>query len=363
MCPSPSGPRAYAGVGAPPAREAAVPPAEPGRRCRSEPRRRAGRSSARATAQASGLPPKVLPCSAAPEQPAALVGADDGRDRDDAAAQRLAEPPQVRGHALVVAGEQSARLRAELGPESRPGRSGAPSAARRARAPRPRSAPRGGMITPASPSTASTRNATVSSSSAASRACEVAERNPLEPRRVWARTHRSRRTGSSEHHDDDRSSCAPSRYVAVGQDYDPGASPRAAAPRRRHSRSCGAALLAVSTASAPVFIGSTADAVLASLSLAGLRQNDDEPTSSSGQASAGDDALNSKAQAMVRKAQTAIKTVRWPTTTARTPAPARRSASKIDPSPPRPATWRSSRPTARHAHRPLGIRDDVLGRR
>ena len=65
-------------------------PTSPGTR-RSE----ASRSPRRPIAQATGLPPNVLPCSPGLNTPRIAVVGDDGRHRHDAAAERLAEDEHV----------------------------------------------------------------------------------------------------------------------------------------------------------------------------------------------------------------------------------------------------------------------------
>ncbi len=65
-------------------------------------------TTASPTAQASGLPPKVEPCSPGRSTPSTSRFADDRGDRDDAAAERLAEQVHVGHDALVVARERLA---------------------------------------------------------------------------------------------------------------------------------------------------------------------------------------------------------------------------------------------------------------
>ena len=65
-------------------------------------------SAARATAQASGLPPKVLPCSPGFSTPSTSLVREHRRDRIEAAGQRLADQGQVGLDALVLLGQQLA---------------------------------------------------------------------------------------------------------------------------------------------------------------------------------------------------------------------------------------------------------------
>ena len=64
------------------------------------------RSTSRPTAQASGLPPNVEPCSPGVKHAEDRRGATTAETRHDAAAERLAEAVHVGLHALVVAGER-----------------------------------------------------------------------------------------------------------------------------------------------------------------------------------------------------------------------------------------------------------------
>ena len=63
------------------------------------------RSTSRPTAHASGFPPKVLPCSPGAQHTHHVVAADDRRQRQDPAAERLSQQVEVRPHVLVVARE------------------------------------------------------------------------------------------------------------------------------------------------------------------------------------------------------------------------------------------------------------------
>ena len=65
-------------------------------------------SAMRATAQPSGLPPKVLPCSPGFSTPSTSLFESTARDRIEAAGQRLADQGQVGLDALVLLGQQLA---------------------------------------------------------------------------------------------------------------------------------------------------------------------------------------------------------------------------------------------------------------
>ena len=114
-------------------------------------------SAARATAQASGLPPKVLPCCPGCSTPSTSRVREHGRHRIEAARQRLADQRHVGLDALVLLGQQlagAAEPRLDLVQDQR-------HVCWRAELPHPRKYPAGGIITPASPWIGSTRKATV----------------------------------------------------------------------------------------------------------------------------------------------------------------------------------------------------------